>query len=397
MALLALPPAAGAQVSSAPSSPNPEAQTGRFVFGPLSFQPRFEVSNVGIDSNVFNDARDPVRDFTATAVPSVESRLRLGRTFLTGKTSFELLYFKKARQQRAFNVGQTMRFDAPLARVRPFVYGGQTTTNQRPNSEIDQRVQQTITTAGAGAEFVAGARTRVGVSAERRHTDFGGVGDDRSIADALSRRSETVSGWLKVDLTPLTSVVVRSEMQNDRFDRMPERDAHSALVAAGFEFKPFALISGNVLLGYRNVQFDTLNVPNFSGVVAAVSVSYLVRETTRFAVTAGRAPEFSVEANEPYYVKSNGGLTVTQSLGGKWDAQVRWLRELLTYERLTTAGDAGVLGRRDRLLGYGTGIGYRLQPGTRLGVDVLYGKRLSPDDDRRYAGYRVGGSVTYDY
>ena len=67
--------------ADAPAIPAEEA---RMHLGPLALTPRFSVRNLGVDTNVFNSANLPTRDFTATFGPGVDTWLRIGRARLSG-------------------------------------------------------------------------------------------------------------------------------------------------------------------------------------------------------------------------------------------------------------------------------------------------------------------------
>ena len=68
--MLLLPVCAFAQ------STDPAAiENARLQFGPLALQPRFALTNVGVDTNVRNEADAPQRDFTMTFVPALDSWL----------------------------------------------------------------------------------------------------------------------------------------------------------------------------------------------------------------------------------------------------------------------------------------------------------------------------------
>ncbi|MCC7007738.1 MAG: outer membrane beta-barrel protein [Acidobacteria bacterium] len=386
-AQVAEPPAA----SSAPSE-------ALVRWGPLSLQPRIRLTNLGVDTNVLNSAAAaaPARDTTATLVPSLETSLRVGRTVTTGTTSAEMVYFQRFRTQRSFAVSQEGRVDVLLARLTPFATAGRVVTHQRPTLEIDQRVEQTRESLGGGARVRLSARTALTLVHERQHVRFDDGVDD-TFGALLDRRITRTAAAMNVDVTPLTSLVIRGESQQDRFDRAAVRDSDSTAMLAGFELKPFALISGVAMVGYRRVEARDALMPDFAGVVANVNASYVLRETTLVAVTAGRGVEYSIQSEEPYYVSTGGTVTIRQALR-RWDVLARAGRHTLRYRALEVADVAVRQGSRlDRHVLYGAGTGVRLGTSARVGVEIAYERRVSPVASRQYHGYRAGGTVTYGY
>ena len=66
-------------------APDPDAEAN-IRFGPLSLKSTIALTNLGVDTNVFNqaDADQPQSDFTMTFSPTTDVWLRMGRTWITG-------------------------------------------------------------------------------------------------------------------------------------------------------------------------------------------------------------------------------------------------------------------------------------------------------------------------
>ena len=131
----------------------------RFIFGPLGLTPRLAIKDIGVDSNPGNLSTGADQDVTVTVAPGVDSVLRIGRGRLTGKTSLEYVYFNESEQLRSFNINQEAKAELQLNRLAPFATGTYVKTRQRPNLEIDERVQQYLRAASAGFDLKLGART----------------------------------------------------------------------------------------------------------------------------------------------------------------------------------------------------------------------------------------------
>jgi hypothetical protein len=364
--------------------------------GPLGLSPRISLTNIGIDTNVLSQSENPQRDFTTTFVPGVDSSLRIGRGLLTGKTGVELVYFTKTTAQRSIGVDQEGRFDLNLNRLTPHLGAGYLTTYRRPNSEIDVRVGQTTKSADIGASLRLGWRAALEIGAshsrlELSDVEFLGV----SLAKALDRRVETASLNVSLVLTPLTTFVVKNTVEHDRFTLSPDRDTDSVSIVPGLELKPSALVSGSAFVGFRSFGARNSGERVFAGVVAAVALSYAVRDSTRLDVKIDRNMDYSFEPTQPYFLATGGNLSVTQALGGHWDTVTRLGRQYLVY-RNSTLDSLGSSGRRDRVVTYGFGPGYRLTD-ARIGFDVNYVRRLSPVDSRRFSGFQFGGSFRYGF
>jgi hypothetical protein len=369
----------------------------RLQLGPVGLTPRFALRDIGIDTNVFNAAGDPERDFTGTVAPGLDAAMRLGRLRLTSETTANWTYFHRLTSQRALNVEQHARLDLDLLHVVPFVTGEYVRTRQRPNLEIDERVQQTRNGSGAGVLFRTGGRLELEAAVSRHQVDLGQTRFGNALlANALNRESSEGAITMRYEVTPLTRFVLRAATRYDRFDTSRVRDSDSISVEPGFEFSPSALFSGTATLGVRRFETRADVAPDFTGLIASVNLKYVLRDMTRFVVEVRRDVEYSFETDRPFFVSTMEALEVTQLVGYSWDVVGRVSFATLDYQHLLGPG-LDLASRTDRRLGYGAGLGRRLGDDLRIGFDVDVVRRTSDLDARRFDGLRVGGSVTYGY
>lgn len=377
-----------------PQLPDPEA-TGRFRLGFIRFTPSIALTNLGVDTNVFNELEDPKEDFTLSIGPQAEFWSRLGpRARLYGNVGMHYDYFQKYDSQRSFGTSDALRLDVDLGRLMPFVDGLYTNTRTRPGFEIDERARFENLSGRAGVSIRVQSKTKLLLWARESQFryDDGAEFQSASLSRALDRDSSTYGGGAQVELTPLTTLLVDVETGKDRFLRSPGRDADTYRVLSGFTFKPFALINGTVALGYRN--FETLSplVPDFGGFVAQVNLGYTLR-ATRFGGTYDRDVTYSFQNTEPYYLQTDWELNVMQKITTTWDVVGRFGYYRLDYE---IVGIPGERQRTDSGRRFGGGVGYTLGQYVRLGFDVDYlDRRSEADVIRDYDGIRAGMTITY--
>ncbi len=77
------------------------------------------ISNVGVDSNVFNEATDPKSDRTAAVGPAIDLWLKLGKARLSDRSSGQYLYFQEYANQRAWNTTNQVQLELPLIKLQP--------------------------------------------------------------------------------------------------------------------------------------------------------------------------------------------------------------------------------------------------------------------------------------
>lgn len=382
----------------ATAQPLPEGSAdARLRVGPLSLDPRLTIENAGVDTNVFNTADAPVRDFTATLGPEVDSWIRVGRLDWSGTSRVVWNYFRDSTTQRSFDLGQNGRLGLDLGRVVPFARGAIGRARQRPNLEIDARVRRETTELAGGFELHIGARGRLLLEHGARELRFDEATlAGESLARALDRRETTSAAGGRLVLTPLTTVVIGAEVRQDRFRYATDRNSDSVKVTGGLELRPLALISGRAMVGARQFEPDSSQVPAFTGVVSDVELAYQVRDLTRFVGLVQRDVDYSFEPSQAYYVSTGLRLSVIQAIGGGWDVVAHTGRTDLVY-RARPDGFDGERGRRDRVRAYGLGVGHRFGTEVRLGLDLEYVTRSSSVQTRTYEGLRGGGSFSYGF
>ena len=370
--------------------PTPE-ELSRYRLGPLRFTPSVTLANLGVDTNVFNEAVNPKQDFTTTFGPKANVWMRVGRGLLSGEAGLEYIYFQEYDSQRSFGTNDRLRFEYPLGRLTPFGEVDYVNTRQRPGYEIDARARRTTFAGRGGADLRVGGRTIL--RAAGGHETFRFESEDslvgQSLSSELDRDTDLALVSVRRLLTPLTTFVIAAERRWDRFVYSSLRDADGLRVMPGFEFKPFALIDGSVFVGYRGFHTLSPAVPDFGGVAANADLGYSIH-ATRFVGRLTRDVTYSFEEIEPYYVLTDTGLEITQRITRQWDVKGTGSRALLDYQavNLTAA-------RTDRVLSYGFGGGYRLGETVRFGVDATHVKRESEQIGRSYEGWRIGGSINY--
>jgi hypothetical protein len=392
-ALIGTTGAASAQTPPVAADP---ATPARVQAGPFSVRPLLVLRDVGLDSNVFNHADEPQRDFTATVGARVDVGMRLSRLQGAYTSFYEYMYFRTFERERGANRGVEGRVDGAFGRFRPHVAAGLTSFNDRPGAEIDTRAHRRQSQVATGVTVAAFSRTSFNVGYRHTGVQFDGTEEFRGInlADELNRGSDSVTFGADMALTPLTTISVNGERLQERFDSAPERDANSYRFGLSAAMQPLALISGRASLGVRTFRPLSGVLPDFTGLAAAINVGYSLRDDLRLNVTLDRDLRYSFAQLTPYYVETGSRATVTKQVMGNVDVQGFVAFERLAYKaRLDLNVDADT----DRVRTIGGGVGYRLINGARLGLNVDHTARSSADSDRDYARLRLYSTLTYGF
>ena len=378
-------------------------------FGPIALAPTLTLANVGWDSNVFNQQTDvdSPDDFIAIVRPEVRAWMRLGRGRLSGRSAVDFAYFERYQHERSIDPDVEARLDVPFTRVMPYVAGRWVRAKQRFGFEIDERIRRHEDSQLVGVDVRVGPRTSLDLSGRRNRLKFEGesVSDDPLVSEFYDYTSHGAALAVRRQLTPLTSFTVTADGHRDRFDLDPERDTDSLRFTAGFEFKPFALISGRAYAGWQRVDLTAPGSPPFTGTVASVDLAYTLLGATRFGVQFQHDLSYSAIEGQHAYLLSGVSVSVNHRLGGRWDVGARIGRHRLSYGVFAPLDDA-VGGSppsltpadREIIEQYGGEIGYRFGPDMRVAVDVGHDHRRSTvTAGREYQRTRAGMSLDYRF
>lgn len=375
------------------------SEAARYHLGPIRFTPYIVITDFGVDTNVYNenDASNPKQDTTATLGPGVNYWVKLGAGRLEARSDVTYTWFRTYADQRSFNTGNHAKLSLPMSRVTPFVDGAYTTGRSRVSYEIDSRSYSTDTLLGGGVDLRVTAKSTLRFEGHYGTVDFkqDEYFDGTNLRDALNRHfSATAFSWREA-LTPLTTFIVRTEYQQDRFTFSPIKDANSLRIMPGFEFAPVALIGGQVYVGYRHFETLDSRVPDYQGLVADVGANYRMR-ATKFDVTFKRDISYSYQETEPYYVLTDLGLKVIQKITHQWDVLGNVGRQWLGYQTVDAGGGVVAVDRLDRSYYVGGGVGYEFAEDLRVGVNAnYYGRTSNAVTFNHYNGLRVGATISY--
>lgn len=378
--------------------PNPSKV--RVQIGPLWMNPTIALTNLGVDTNVFNEPADlsPKRDFTATITPRTDVWLRLGRTWIVGNVDEGIVWYQKYATERSLNNRYRLGWHVPLNRLTFDVGGNYLNTHDRPGFEIDARSQRAEVGGTASADVRWLSKTFFGVKGSVLRTNFASAAtfDGVSLRQELNRTDTIGAFTIRHELTPLTSISFDVSREQQRFEFSPLRDANSTQIVGRIAFDPAALIKGSASVGYRDFEPVDRSLPAYQGSTASADLSYTLLGVTQFGLQATRDVQYSYEIDQPYYVLTGVSGSIAQQVVGPFEVVARAGEQRLDYRDRALA-DVPLSARTDYVHSYGAGVGYHIGTDARLGFNVDRSDRTSGIAARRYSGLRYGTSMTYGF
>jgi len=382
-----------------PSSADAQNE-GRFVSGPLTWTPVFELREAGIDSNVFNSSLDPKEDKVGTASSHVSSLLTLGLLQAATQGSLDYQYFERYKNERGLNRRVSSHVDFPVTRFSPDVTVSWARVKERSGNEIDVRAPRTDWAYALGIQTKITSRVAVTATGGRQKSTYERGFTFRGVEIAKQLDRETVLGSVltRITLTPLTSLTLDTSVGRDRFPFRPDATTDNIRGNIGLDFAPDAVIRGRTSIGYHSMRPLHADVSNpaavaFGGITSATELGYTLLGVTRFNGRFSRDSSYSISTSQPIYVSTAGGLDILQTLFGPLDLNIRASREQLKYRETKLAA-----GHRDLADSLGGGLSMRI--GSGAVVALIYDnteRRSTAGRDFEYQRRRIYTTVTYGF
>jgi hypothetical protein len=378
-------------------------KNSRIHAGPFYISPTVLLKELGVDTNVFNQAGAEKSDFTFTISPQGDIALPMARrALLRTSVAVDTVYYAKYASERSLDPQFTMRGEIYARRLTFFADDVYLNTRQRPNYEIDLRSRHLQNDASVGVSYRLTPKLSVEVAGHRGRVRFDGDAFflGQRLQDTLNRDTTGYSVTVRHRLTYLSTIAARYENLRDEFPLSPIRNTDSYRIMPGVEFKPRALISGSAYVGYRNFHPRSGLLPDYSGLVSQLALSYKLLGSTIFGATYDRDVSYSYEGVTPYYVDNSPGVFIRRTLGGRYDVIVNAARHRYNYRHIVTAeSTTSTSGPRiDTTDNYGANVGYRLKGRARIGAGASYWTRNSTlVASQRSHGLRAGTTVSYGF
>ena len=394
--LLALP-------AAAQSSEGTTKKKGSFRAGPFWLTPRVVLYNAGNDSNVYNDEVDPVASNSGNLRPSLDLLLPVGKS-LDLKANGWLGWSWFRDQDGQDSVDRGVGGGAEL-RLGPVTFTGNAAkgwARQRFSIEIDERLDRTDESLGAGASIKLGRRFSVGgsVSETRYRYEPGVEVNGDSVSQSLDRDNQMMRGTANLVLTNFTTLVLEMDRQEDTFVSDPtlaDPVAVSNRYAAGFNFVAGGLFTGNFRVGWRNFPSGQEAVPEASGTILEANLNTGAGRLGRITLEGARDISYAaerVDGQRNSYVMNRYGVRLDTELPANLIARgwLRWEKAdyVLPYEEAGASID-----RQDTVYIQGLGLFRAFGKALSIGGTIEWWRRESPITGFDYVRRAYGITAEY--
>jgi hypothetical protein len=318
--------------------PPPSRPMGQIKVGAWTLTPSVLLTNIGIDTNVYNTEGQRKSAFTATFGPVMDAAFNSRVLTFDATVTAGYVYYSTFSNQGGFSPTLLLTADYRLSRrINLFSNNLITSTKNRPSIEIDARSRRTTTDNGVGLGFALSTKLRLEVEQRynRNQYDANAVYRGIVLAGPLNERTTTSSGTLKYKLTPYTAVRAVVLTDNVEYPLSFVRDGRGTEYAGGVEFNPRALLSGDLRVGYRFFRSRSPLQPDYNGGVYDGRIMFTPAESTGIMVSVHKGVMPSYSPLTPYYVLSQYEGNWLQRLSQRFDTGLNVTYYDMGYRALT--------------------------------------------------------------
>jgi len=370
-------------------------------FGPFVIQPSLVIANAGVDSNLYYQPTNPVKDFTLTAGPAATFYVPVHRTFvLSLYGSPQYVWYSKTERERTWNYFFKGAAQLDLKNAFFSLDGVYSDARERYSTEIDIRPRRKEFGYGASAllkvasktSFAMGYRT---VKYDYESIDYSGF----NIRERLNRRESYANLSLYYQAAEERRFFIDVEYGRYNFEFPTEallRNAESGAVFGGLEFSRLGRrFRGRLRLGYKKFDPRRAGTPGYQGLAGDTQLSFRLNRIVSLRGSYLRDVQFSVWYGDAYYIETRPGAGVSFYI-------LPFLRLDYDFSRgqnhYPVAGTGGIeTARLDVYTIHQGGLYFRFMRNTALGFIVSWWDRdsniLGQDDQRTFYGL----NLTYDF
>jgi len=371
-------------------------------FGPFRIQPSLVISNAGVDSNVFYDPSDPIKDFTLTAGPAATIYLPIHRKFvLSAYGSPQYVWYSKTERERTWNYYFNGAAQLSLKNVFFSLEGVYSDARERWNTEIDIRPRRKEEGYGASALVRLAWKTSFSLGYRTVKYDYESVdyGDSFDVRERLNRQESYANLSFFYQASSQRRFFLDFEYGEYEFDFAAQAaigDSRSGAAYAGLEFSRLGRrVRGRIRVGYKKFDVRAADGPDYQGIVGDSQLS--VRLARPFVIRGSYARDvrFSLWYDNPYFIESRPGAGASLYL-------LRFLRFDYDYSLgrnryPVVGGGSPDMKRLDEYSIHSGGVYFRLRKTVALGFIASWWARdsnLEAEDDKRTF---FGVNLTYDF
>ena len=371
-----------------------EPTSGVFDWKIVKLAPGLVIDELGVDSNIFDEAVDPNQAWVFRGKPDAAffSAVRFAK--LSAYLGSQFAYYNGYPEEHSLNYEYRGRLDLLISRMHPFIGGGETNSRSRPTVEIDIRADRKETELSGGFAFDLGPHQQIyGAASRYRSHFFNSIEEGVDLSTALNHDTITYSGGIQTDLTPLMTLTLFGALGNDEFESMASRNTENRSVTASVQIGAEAVISGNIAVTYLDTKPADPLVLSYHGVNMAAGIAYPFKEIGRLSGSVSHGLQYSFDSTEAYYIETSASLAYTHRLFGEVDAQLRGSKSWLDY-----GYREGTPARQDTVAAAAAGFGYNLKNRTRISVNYELSQRRSPAfPERNFDRTRIFLSWAYAF
>jgi Putative beta-barrel porin 2 len=283
-------------------------QNTLFRAGIFYVQPGFNIFGQ-YDSNGLSVANNPQPDYNVQAVPSVLVYLPFkSRALLEVNEAVQFIYYRELEELRGVFNATRARFTIGGPRVLFTISDDFHIERLRLSQEFDFPVNARYNTVYSSLTFGLGERSALeaGISSFTiRITEDIVNPTGIPLSEFFDRTETRAFVEFRRNVSERTAFVGNLYYEKMNFaEQSVQPDATTWAIEGGFSFQARGNITGQALLGFKRLEPDVAELPDYNGIVGNGSVQVRVGERTTVGIDYSRDAEPSVTGENWFFIQS---------------------------------------------------------------------------------------------
>jgi hypothetical protein len=266
-------------------------------------------------------------------------------------------------------------------------------TTDPPNSELTGPIVSLTNTLLGQGEYHLTDRFSIGALASWIHVTF----QEQTVAQDLDRNEYLFGGSVFWKVLPRADLQLTPFFQQKIFILSSDRNVTQYGATLGLRGQVTAKITSSFRIGILNRDPSTSGQPGYLGAIMGGDITYKPTERTTVTLTADRSPQESSFNDVPFYVTTNGTLSVSQQITSKLTVTAKAGGGLNNYPEKQETVSGQFEFRRDTFYAFGISADYAIQPWLDVGVGYSYMGRNSNFDQYNFKDNRVSARLTLHF
>jgi hypothetical protein len=373
------------------SAPASALELGEWVPG-LRLSPFF-TERIEYESNVFQVPSHSQGSVIIREIPGFLAEYTFGPHSLSASARADILNYLSLPSQNTINYAGLTDLRLEFPRLLVGIRDDVVRTTEPPNTELTGPIVSLTNTFASHAQYRLTNRLAAGAAFSWLRPFY----PDQAVGRDLNRNEYLGTGSVFWKVTPKTALGLNANFDRKIFTDSPDRDVTDYGMTLSLQGDLTAKLSSTFRIGFLDRVPDTSSQPGFFGLVMGGGLSFRPTARTTIALLVDRSPQESTFNNVPFFTALSAALSVSQQITPKINVTAKAGGGVNNYPEKQETVSGQFDWRQDTFYSYGLTANYAIQRWLNVGLSYERIARNSNFDQYNFVDDRVSLLVTLQF